>query len=61
MHRHLLFGVQFSDYLVIFRVVLETAPGINGAGQPQTVQLINWRVEFTCSSSGSFGPFASVA
>ncbi|MNP53496.1 hypothetical protein D3C76_1479760 [compost metagenome] len=30
--RHLLFLVQLGDHLVVFRVVLETTAGINGAG-----------------------------
>ena len=38
-HGHLLFRVQLFDNFVIFRVVLETAPGVDGAGQPQPVQL----------------------
>lgn len=36
---HLLFGVQLFNNFIIFRVVLETAPGINSAGQPQTIKL----------------------
>ena len=36
---HLLFLVQFGDHLVIFRVVLETAARVDGAGQAETVQL----------------------
>ena len=38
-HGHLIFCVQLLDNFVIFRVVLETAPGVDGAGQPQSVQL----------------------
>ena len=34
---HLLFGVQFADHFVIFRVVLKTAARIDSAGQAQTV------------------------
>ena len=36
---HLLFLVQLGNHLVIFRVVLEAAARVDGAGQPQTVQL----------------------
>ena len=36
---HLLFLVQLGNHLVIFRVVLEAAACVDGAGQPQTVQL----------------------
>ncbi|CAK6470813.1 hypothetical protein PSEG_05547 [Pseudomonas sp. Nvir] len=36
---HLLFIVQLGNHLVIFRIVLEATTRVDGAGQPQTVQL----------------------
>ena len=38
-HGHLIFRVQLFDNFVIFRIVLEAAAGVDGAGQPQSVQL----------------------